>query len=142
MILNKYLVALLQVAVLFLAALQAALVNGLTETEAWQVAGLLVGAIVTYYVPILKGPWAAGLKVGGAALGAVIAAIVPLLGGWDNLFANLTIILIALVNALATQFGVDVRIDSAKRVLANPDVRSSVAWAVDQPAAIVADSVG
>lgn len=139
MILNKYLVALLQVLTLFLAAFQAALSDGLTATEAWQLAGLFVGAVVTYYVPILTGRWAAALKVGGAVLGAAIAALVLVLAdGWSA--GSVTIVIIAIINALATQFGVDVRLDSTREALTSPTVTNVTVDVVDpSAAAAVAD---
>ncbi|MEG2887208.1 MAG: hypothetical protein RR853_08795, partial [Aurantimicrobium sp.] len=105
MILNKYAVALLQVLLLFVAALQAALTDGeMSLTESFQLAGLLVGAIVTYFTKVLTTGWAARLKVGGALIGAVIAAIVPFLtSGWTAEAA--AIVVLAGINALATQFG-------------------------------------
>lgn len=130
MILNKYIVALLQVLLLFVAAFQAALTGGIEPVEAWQLAGLLIGAIVTYYVPVLATKWAAALKVFGAILGAAIAAIVPLVGGvWGA--SAVTIVVLAIINALATQFGVDIRLDSAKQALASPEVSTAAAVAVD-----------
>jgi hypothetical protein len=117
MILNKYMVGLLQVVLISITALQAAMAGGVTATEAWQLAGLVVGAIVSVFVPLLQGPWAGGLKVGGAILGAIIAAVVPFaVGGWNA--DALVIVILAGLNALATQLGVSVRIDSVKEKLA------------------------
>lgn len=139
MILNKYLVALLQVLLLFVAALQAALTDGLiTPTEYWQLAGLFVGAVVTYYARILEKGWAAGLKVAGAVLGALIAAVIPFLtSGWTPEAA--AIVALAVINALATQFGVDMRVDSAKEVLADQDLDTRAITEVDPTAAVVAE---
>lgn len=117
MILNKYMVGLLQFLIISVTALQAAVAGGIDVTAAWQLAGLVVGAFVSIFVPLLEGPWAGGLKVGGAVVGAVIAAIVPFAtGGWD---ANaLVIVVLAALNALATQLGVSIRLDSVKEKLA------------------------
>lgn len=135
MVLNKYLVALLQVLLLFVAALQAALTDGqLTITEGWQLAGLFVGAVVTYYAKILETGWAGALKVSGAILGAFIAAVIPFLTtGWTA--ESVAIVALAVINALATQFGVDMRIDSTKQVLADPNQADNVVMTVD-PAAV------
>ncbi|AVR56903.1 membrane protein [Microbacterium phage Triscuit] len=131
MVLNKYLVALLQVLLLFVAALQAALTDGqFTLTEGWQLAGLFVGAVVTYYMKVLDAGWAAALKVGGAVLGAFIAAVIPFLtGGWTP--ESIAIVALAVINALATQFGVDMRVDSGKEVLADPTQSDAKVAAVD-----------
>lgn len=140
MILNKYLVALLQVLLLFVAALQAALTDGLiTPTEYWQLAGLFVGAIVTYYARILDSGWAAGLKVAGAVLGALIAAVIPFLTtGWSP--EAIAIIALAVINALATQFGVDMRVDSSKEIILDPGKSNLAIAEVDPKAAAAAEA--
>ncbi|AWN07751.1 membrane protein [Microbacterium phage Hendrix] len=137
MIINKYLAGLLTVLVVAVTAFQAALSDGFTTTEAWQLSGLVLGAFVTVFVPLLQGKWAAGLKVGGAVLGAAIAAIVPFAtGGWDA--SAVTIVVLAILNTLTTQMGVDVRIDSAKQALADPSVSIEVPHNVDPVAMKIA----
>ena len=140
MILNKYLVALLQVLLLFVAALQASLTDGLiTPTEYWQLAGLFVGAVVTYYAKILDAGWAGALKVAGAVLGALIAAVIPFLTtGWTP--ESITIVVLAVINALATQFGVDMRVDSAKQVLADTRVDDVAITEVDPRSVAAAET--
>jgi drug/metabolite transporter (DMT)-like permease len=140
MVLNKYLVALLQVLLLFLAALQAAVTDGeLTVTEAWQLAGLFVGAVVTYYAKILDTGWAAMLKVSGAAIGALIAAAIPFLTtGWDA--SAVAIVAFGVINALATQFGVDIRVDSTAEVLADPGQSNAAILQVDPAAVAIVDA--
>lgn len=140
MVLNKYLVALLQVLLLFVAALQAALTDGqFTLTEAFQLAGLFVGAVVTYYMKVLSTGWAARLKVGGAVLGAVIAAVIPFLtGGWTA--ESIAIVALAGINALATQFGVDMRVDSTAEVLADPGQSNAAILQVDPAAVAIVDA--
>ena len=136
MIASKYLAGFIQLITLLMTALLAALVDGLTIEEIWQLAGVGVGAVVTIYVPLLQGAWAAGLKVGGAVLGAVIAAVIPLLAGtWD--LSSALIVLLAGLNVLATQLGVDVRVDSARKEYARPDLPNAVIETVDAPAAAV-----
>ncbi|QGZ16733.1 hypothetical protein PBI_DEWDROP_86 [Microbacterium phage Dewdrop] len=133
MVINKYLAGLLTVLVVAVTAFQAALSDGFTTTEAWQLSGLVLGAFVTVFVPLLEKPWAAALKVGGAVLGAAIAAIVPFVtGGWDA--SALTIVVLAVLNTLTTQLGVDVRLDSAKAVLEDPQKSNRLASAVDPKA--------
>jgi hypothetical protein len=138
-VVNKYAVGLLQVAIILVTSLGAALSdNDLTAVEAFQVGALVIGAVVSVFVPLLQGPWAAGLKVGGAALGAVLAAIVPIVdtnnGGPGWTASAIMIVVLAGLNALATQLGVDVRIDSVKAQLAAPEVSDRVPVAVDKPA--------
>lgn len=138
MILNKYMVGLLQVLIISVTALQAAIADGLTETEVWQLSGLVVGAIVSVYVPLTKGAWAGALKVGGALAGALIAAVVPfLMEGWTP--AAAVIVTLAVLNALATQIGVNVRVDGAREGLADPSVSNQSVIAVDPDAARIAE---
>lgn len=134
MTLNKYAVGLLQVAIIAVTALQAAVALGWSLTAAFQLAGLIIGAIVSVFVPLLEGRWAAGLKVGGAVLGALIAAIIPFVtDGWSP--GAIVIVVLAGLNALATQLGVDIRIDSAVQALGDPSVPNASVEAVD-PAAV------
>lgn len=140
MVLNKYLAGLLTVLVVGLTAFQAAVVDGFTMTEGWQLAGLLVGVLVTIYVPILETKWAAGLKVAGAVLGAVIAAVVPFLtGGWNT--SAVVIVILAAVNTLAVQLGVNVRIDSAREVIADPEQSNAAITAIDPKAVVAQDNI-
>lgn len=137
MVINKYLAGLLTVLVVGVTAFQAALSDGFTATEAWQLSGLVLGAFVTVFVPLLKAGWAAGLKVGGAVLGAAIAAIVPFVtGGWDA--SALTIVVLAVLNALTAQLGVDIRIDSAREIAVNPAKDTDVGYSVDPVATQIA----
>lgn len=137
MVVNKYLVGFIQLALIALTALQTAVAAGWNATAAWQFAGLVVGAVVTVFVPLLKGGWAGGLKVGGAVLGALIAALVPFVtAGWTP--NAVIIVVLAAVNALATQLGVYVRVDSAKEALASAAVPDRVPLSVDPDAARLA----
>lgn len=137
MIINKYVAGLLTVLVVGITAFQAALSDGFTETEAWQLSGLVLGAFVTVFVPLLQKSWAAGLKVGGAVIGAVIAAIVPFVtGGWDA--SAITIVVLAALNTLSTQLGVSMRIDSAKEALADPQQSDKTIYRLDPVAASIA----
>lgn len=138
MVINKYLAGLLTVAVLFLTAFQAALQGGIDAVEAWQLAGVAVGAIVTVFVPITPGKWAASLKVIGAVIGAVIAAIIPLaLGEWST--EALTIVALAALNALVVQLGVNMRVDAARVALADPAKSDAAIGALDPKAVIAAE---
>ena len=97
----------------------------------------VVGAIVTYFAPVLSGAWPAALKVAGAVIGAAIAALIPLIGGvWDA--SAVTIVVLAALNAFAAQTGTDARVDSAKAALVSPAVPDAAATAVDPVATKVA----
>lgn len=117
MILNKYLAGFISVVVVLLTAFQAAVQGGLTPTETWQLIGLGIATFASVFVPLLESGWAGALKVGAAVIGAGITALIPLLNGqWDA--SSVTIVVLALFNALATQLGVNARVDSARKVVA------------------------
>jgi len=133
---SKYLTPLLTIAILALGFFQASISYAVfTDLEKWQLASLLVGAIVTYIAPLTSGKWPAIFKVGGAVVGAVLAAIITGVTEGSVFDANLlTIIVLAGLNALAAQTGTDSRVDAAKEALAAPNVPNSVPEVVD-PAA-------
>lgn len=133
---SQFQTALLTVGLTVVAALQAALVGGLTLTEGLQLLALLVGGIVTYFSPLLGGHWAAGLKVGGAVLGAVLVAVISVIDSsitgspvWTP--ETVTLVFFAGLNALAAQYGVDRRVTEAKAALADPEVPNAVVQAKD-----------
>lgn len=140
----KYTTPLLTIALIVGAAFQTAIVGGITSVEAFQLGGLIVGAIVTYIAPLLKTGWAAGLKVGGAVLGAVLAAIIPVIdtvnGGPGFNAETITMIAFAGLNALAAQFGVDQRIDAVKEALTSPQTPNAPVEAVE-PVAVESAAV-
>lgn len=145
---KKYLTATLTLAILVGAAFQAALVGGITVVEALQVAALLVGGVVTYYSPLVAGKWPGVLKVAGAVIGAVLVAIISVFDSaangtpiWNT--ETVTLIVLAALNALAAQFGVDQRIDATKEAVAAPEVTTAQIDAADPQAAnVVANGAG
>lgn len=130
---SKYLTPVLTIAILALGFFQASVSDGtFSLLEQWQLAALLVGAIVTYIAPLTTGKWPAIFKVGGAVVGAVLAAIITGIMEGSVFDVNLvTIIVLAGLNALAAQTGADQRVDAAKEALAAPDVANTVPEAVD-----------
>lgn len=144
MISSKYAVAFIQVAVIFVTALAAAITdNNLSLVESFQVGGILLGAIVSVFAPLSATGYAALLKVIGAVGGAVITAIIPIIdtlnggAGWSP--SAVIIVILAGLNALATHVGVDIRIDAAKEVLAGNPSSPVVATDVDPVAVEIAD---
>lgn len=110
MILKKYAVALLQIALLVFGALQVALAdNKFSSLEIGQLAALLAGAIVTFFVPLLHGAWAGGLKTGAAVIAAVATLVIPLVMDQPLSPQNLVIVGLAILTALATEVGVSIR---------------------------------
>lgn len=139
MTLNKYTVAILQLAILMIAAVQAALAGGLDIIEIWQLVGLFAANVGVYIVRVLPGAWAAGLKVAVAIVGAIVTAVIPLVNGVWNAETFLIVVLAA-VSAFAAQFGVDVRVDAQKAAIASPTVSSEAAAVVDPTAAAAAEN--
>ena len=139
MTLNKYTVAILQLVILMIAALQAALAEGLSVIEVWQLVGLFLANVGVYIVKVLPGAWAAGLKVGVAVAGAAVTAIIPLVNGYWNAEAFI-IVLLAAVSAFAAQFGVDIRVDTQKDAIVSPVQSTAAAAAVDPSAAEAAEN--
>lgn len=136
MILNKYLLALIQFVLTVATALQAAVAGGFDTTEKWQLALLVITTAGAIFTPLLKdGPaWLAKGLV--SIVGAIIIAVIPFVtDGWTD--ESWIIVTVAALNALAAYVGVAVRIDSARRALADDNVDSSVIQAVD-PAAVQA----
>jgi hypothetical protein len=138
---SKYLTPVLTIAILALGFFQASISDGLfTDLEKWQLASLLVGAVVTYIAPLTTGKWPAIFKVGGAVIGAVLAAIITAVTEGSVFDANLlTIVVLAGLNALAAQTGSDQRVDAAKEALAAPNIANAVPAAVDPVATEVAE---
>lgn len=106
---QKYATALLSLAVVLVTAVVA--MPDYTLVSILQFVVLGAGAVVTYVVPLLEGGWRGGLKTGIAVLAAVITAAIPLIGGVWNV-QTIAVVVLAAVNALATQLGVNIRVDS------------------------------
>ena len=140
---SKYLTALLTITLLTLAAFQAAVVGGLTVVEGLQLLALFIGAVVTYFAPLTTGSWPALFKVLGAVIGAALVAIISVINGavegvpvWNA--ETIALVAFAAVSALATQFGVDQRVDAVKAAIAAPEVTEHEIQVVDPKAAAVA----
>jgi hypothetical protein len=133
---HKYLVAFLQVAFVVLTSLLTVLAKGpVTATDIWQLVGVGVAALLSVVLPLLSTKQAAVLKVIGAVVGAIIAAAAPILipGGWSG--TNVIIVILAALNAFFVSVGVDVRVDSVAKALADPEVDNTVVTALDPKAA-------
>lgn len=114
MIFQRYAAALLPGVGVLLTALQVMYGdNRFDETERGQLIVLVAGLVLTYVLPLLKKfKWASVLKTGASVLAAIGTLIIPTFftGFTGN---TLLIFLIALVNALATEIGVQMRTDAA-----------------------------
>jgi len=109
MVLNKYAAALLNIALVIF--------GGLAVIEVWnidavaQFVALAGGSIVVYYAPLLDAKWAGALKTGAAVVIAIVAALVPLVNGGDYSGQSIALVVVAGLNALATEVGVKLRKD-------------------------------
>jgi hypothetical protein len=134
---TKYATALLSLTVLLVTSLTAALAGPITPTALIQLGLLFLGGVVTYVVPLLSGGWVGGLKVSIGVLAGVLAAVVPLLTGQPWTLQNTLIVLLAGVNALATQLGVAIRKDPIDAGTAVPGAPNVVTYAIAPPVAAV-----
>lgn len=110
-IFQKFAAALLPFFILVIGASQTVLKPGPVDWNAVIVFAILVlGAVVTFIVKLLPGTWQGGLKTGIAIITTILSALLPFVlpGGFD-LSVNVPIIIVAVLNALATEFGVQIR---------------------------------
>lgn len=108
----------------------------------WQFAGMVVGTVLAIFLPLSTGPWTAGLKVGGALIAALIGNVVGVLaegGEWG--YTAWLLLGLALLNALAAQLGVGIRVDSATQAI-EAEASSAPVQAVDPKAVEVAEHSG
>jgi hypothetical protein len=136
---NRYLSAILSTAIVLLTALTSIPANSWTLGNPLVAAfvALAASTIISYLVPLSSGKWPGIWKTGIAILAAIFAAVWPLLttGSFDW-----KLIVLAALNALAQQLGVNVRIDDP--TLTKPkEVRAqSIALPVISPAPAVGDA--
>lgn len=143
---SKYLTPILQIVILGVASLQTSLVGGFTLVEGLSLAALLIGAFVTYRAKLTTGSWPAIIKVAGAVVGAVLVAIIAVLdgtvfGGAGFNAETVTYIVYAGLQALASEAGVDARVDAAKKGLADPNTSDQSVFVMDPDAYLVADKI-
>lgn len=106
---QKYAAALISIALVAFAFLKTALADELDAAEVWQLVALVAGAITTFMLPLVNGPWAGALKTGSAVVVALATAVVPFALQGTITSEQLTIVALAVLNALGVQVGVDAR---------------------------------
>lgn len=106
---QKYAAALISIALVAFAFLKTALADELDYAEVAQLVALVAGAVITFFVPLLSGPWAGGLKTGAAIVAAAATAIVPFALQGGITAEQLTIVVLAVLNALGVEVGVSAR---------------------------------
>lgn len=115
---SRYAAAIFSVVLAALGALTA--LTDFTWASVDQIIALVAASLLTYLVPLLKGPWAAGLKVGLEVLGTLLALILPFIVAGHITPQQAIVVLIGLLKALATQLGVDIRLDALHAGSASP----------------------
>lgn len=111
-LIQKYGAALLPAAITLFGALQVVLQDDvIDEVEGGQLIALVATLVVTYLVPLTNTSWAGVLKTGAAILGAVATLIIPLFNGGAD-WNSIIVVALAVLNALATEIGVQARVTS------------------------------
>ena len=110
---TRYLAALLPVAIIIIGGLQPVLDNPNDWTTIVQFGLLVVGTAVAYGLRLVPGRWQGALKTGAQVVTVVLTAVAPFLlpGGFDPQ-VSWTLIIVGVLNALATEFGVQIRKDA------------------------------
>jgi hypothetical protein len=115
---QKYATAILSLVVLIGTALSAALSGPITPVVVWQLVALVLGGVGAFLVPLAPVRWQGVGKTGVAVLGAIVAAVIPLLTSeWTG--QTILIVILAGVNALATELGVVIRTDTTAKHVAS-----------------------
>lgn len=107
---SAFAAALLPAAIIIVGALQAVLDDPTNWSVIVPFAILVIGTIVAYFLPLLPSGWQGAAKTGAQLFTVVLTALVPFLlpGGFDP-NVNTTFIVVAVLNAIATAFGVKIR---------------------------------
>lgn len=145
LVLNKYAAGFLSLFITVMTAAVAIPETAWTQPSIiWQFAGLVAATIVTIFLPLAKGAWAGALKTGGAIVAVVVGNVAAFLsegvGDWG--VYQWMLLGLAIGTVLATELGVNVRVDSATAQIASPEVSSATIVAVDPTAAAVAEHDG
>lgn len=115
---SRYASALLPLLVGVFGILQAAQAAGTGTLLDWQtitqVVLLLVGTGVVYWLPLVDARWQGAAKTGAAIVFAVLSAAVAIVPDGHFTKANAILVLTAIVKAVATELGVQIRTDAVK----------------------------
>lgn len=110
--LQKYATPILSFLLFLLGALRAADAAGFDRAAQIQLVVLFIGAVATFFVPLVRGPWAGAIKTGLAIIAALLVLAAPYIV--QGYISNSQLILfgLAAVNAVATQLGIVIRLDA------------------------------
>lgn len=130
---NQWLAGLLTVAITLLTAIQAMPANAWVDAPSvLQFAALALSTILALVLKLGKGRWPGVFKTGAAVLLAIIGAAMPLvIQGWFLTPTQWLILVIAGLNALAIELGVQIRQTSVKQAVADPNIPTAVVKEVD-----------
>ena len=117
-IFRRYGAAFLGFALFILAPLQVALAGGLTLEEVFQLMPIAAAAIISFFVPLLKGSWAGGLKTGVNVIATAAVAVIPFLSQGYLTAEQWAIVIGAALQAAAVEFGVVIRKDPEVKAIA------------------------
>lgn len=112
MILSKYAAALLSIALVVVTAFVAIPDGALSLGAVLQLAVLAVAAVGTYLVPVASVRWRGLMKTGVAIVGAALVAVVPFVTTGTITATGIAIVVLAGLNALAVEVGVQIRADA------------------------------
>jgi hypothetical protein len=115
---QKYAAALLTIAITVITALVAIPEAQMSPVVVIQLVIFGLGSVLTYFLPLLSGRWAAGLKTGVNVLAAILTAAIPFVQNGSITSMQIIIVILAALNALAVQVGVNLRTDAPKHALA------------------------
>lgn len=107
---SQFAAALLPAAIIIIGALQPVLDDPTNWSVVVPFAILVIGTIVAYFLKLLPTGWQGAAKTMAQVATVILTALVPFLlpGGFDP-EVNTTFIIVAVLNALATAFGVKIR---------------------------------
>lgn len=144
MAINKYLAGLLTLAITVLTAAVAIPEAAWRDpATVWQFAGLIVSTIVTIFLPLSNGAWAAAIKVIGSLATAVVANVVAYFAGGGSWGVMQWMLLgLAVLLALAAELGVQIRIASTEEALADTSASDPAVVAADPQAVRAVDAGG
>lgn len=120
MITQRYMAAILSAVAVILTAVVAIPTGMITGAAIVQLVALGAAAINTYLSPLLNIKWRGVLKTGGAIVAAIVAILYPIIhaGGIPN-STQIALMVLAAVNVMLTQVGVDIRTDAANVIPAD-----------------------
>jgi hypothetical protein len=130
---NQWLAGLLTLAITLLTAIQVMPEDAWTDAPSvLQFAALAISSILALVLKLGRGRWPGVFKTGAAVALALIGAAMPLvIQGWFLTPSQWLLLVIAGLNALAIELGVQVRQTSVKQAVADPNIPTAVVKEID-----------